>query len=53
MWSNKTGLHFHVECAADAHHCPGNNVQKDDVGLRVSALMAQLSGGQQPTDAVA
>ena len=49
---NKTGLHFHVECAADAHHCPGTHVQKDAVGLRVSAVMAQLNGGQQPTGTV-
>ncbi len=40
---NQHGLHFHVECKADHHDCPGQFVQKPDVVQRVTAMMAQLS----------
>ena len=41
---NKTGLHFHVECAADNHHCPGSHVRKPDIVARVLSRMAELAG---------
>jgi N-acetylmuramoyl-L-alanine amidase len=41
---NRQGLHFHVECADDDHHCPGSYVQKADIVARVSAEMAALVG---------
>jgi hypothetical protein len=41
---NQRGLHFHVECAADNHHCPGGYVSKSDVVARVKAKMAELAG---------
>ena len=41
---NKTGLHFHVECKADNHDCPGSFVRKPDVVARVRAKMAELTG---------
>jgi hypothetical protein len=37
------GLHFHVECKADNHDCPGQFVLKPDVVTRVTAMMAQLA----------
>jgi len=39
---NKSGLHFHLECKADAHPCPGGQVDKADIVARVQAKMAQL-----------
>lgn len=39
---NKRGLHFHVECKADRHDCPGRFVPKADVVARVTAKMAEL-----------
>jgi hypothetical protein len=41
---NQHGLHFHVECKADNHDCPGRSVHKADVVTRVTAKMAELSG---------
>jgi len=40
---NVRGLHFHVECKADHHDCPGQFVHKPDVVARVSAKMAELA----------
>jgi hypothetical protein len=39
---NQRGLHFHVECKADNHDCPGQFVHKPDVVARVAAKMAEL-----------
>jgi len=41
---NKQGLHFHIECKADNHGCPGKFVRKPDVVTRVKAKMAELAG---------
>jgi len=41
---NKRGLHFHIECKADDHGCPGKLVRKPDVVARVQAKMAELAG---------
>ena len=41
---NQRGLHFHVECAADNHHCPGSYVSKSDIVARVTAKMNELAG---------
>lgn len=48
-WGNLTyftpgvrGLHFHRECAADHHACPGSQVTKPDVLARVAALRGAL-----------
>jgi hypothetical protein len=38
------GLHFHKECSRDHHDCPGRNVVKADVVVRVSAKMEALDG---------
>jgi hypothetical protein len=40
---NQRGLHFHVECRADHHDCPGQFVHKPDVVTRVTAKMAELT----------
>jgi hypothetical protein len=40
---NQHGLHFHLECKADHHDCPGKYVQKPDAVQRVTAKMAELS----------
>jgi len=45
---NKRGLHFHIECAADNHHCPGSYVSKSDVVARVKAKMDELAGPARP-----
>ncbi|HTE81856.1 MAG TPA: peptidoglycan recognition family protein [Reyranella sp.] len=45
---NKTGLHFHVECAADNHHCPGSHVRKPDIVARVLSRMAEFAGAPPP-----
>lgn len=37
------GLHFHKECSRDHHDCPGRNVVKADVVVRVLAKMEALS----------
>ena len=47
---NHSGLHFHVECKADNHDCPGSFVRKPDILSRVSAKMAELAG---PAPAIA
>lgn len=44
----KTGLHFHRECVADHHSCPGKNVHKADVIARLTAKMAELKGAPPP-----
>ena len=38
----KSGMHFHVECRADDHHCPGRLVDKAAVIARVEQKMAEL-----------
>lgn len=40
---NEYGLHFHMECRADNHHCPGNFVRKPDVIARIEAEMQRLA----------
>lgn len=40
----KSGLHFHVECKADNHDCPGKYVHKADVITRLKAEMARQKG---------
>jgi hypothetical protein len=37
------GLHFHIECKADNHDCPGRFVVKPNIVTRVNAEMAELS----------
>jgi len=37
------GLHFHVECRADNHDCPGHFVRKPDVVARLTSKMAELA----------
>lgn len=46
---NQRGLHFHVECRADNHDCPGHFVLKPDVVARVTAKMAELAAPPPPT----
>ena len=36
------GLHFHRECVADHHSCPGTQVKKPDMLARVAALRGAL-----------
>jgi hypothetical protein len=36
----KQGLHFHKECVADHHDCPGKNVIKNDI---VNAVLLEIS----------
>lgn len=36
------GLHFHHDCAADHHACPGSKVTKADVLMRIEAARAAL-----------
>jgi hypothetical protein len=36
----QSGLHFHRMCKADAHQCPGGQVDRDDIVARVLASMA-------------
>jgi hypothetical protein len=45
---NQRGLHFHVECKADNHDCPGQFVHKPDVVARVASAMAELVGTTKP-----
>ncbi len=40
---DQRGLHFHVECKADNHDCPGRFVQKPDVVERVTVKMTELA----------
>jgi hypothetical protein len=40
LW--KAGLHFHRQCTADHHDCPGANVNTADVVKRVEDAMAAL-----------
>lgn len=40
----RQGLHFHVECRADNHDCPGRLVSKPDVIARLKGKMRDLSG---------
>ncbi len=37
-----SGLHFHRECAADHHACPGAQVEKADIVGRILAKMDEL-----------
>jgi len=48
---NQRGLHFHVECKADNHDCPGHFVLKPDVVARVTAKMAELAAPAPPAAA--
>jgi hypothetical protein len=45
---NQRGLHFHIECKADNHDCPGRLVLKPDVVARVTAKMAELARPAAP-----
>jgi hypothetical protein len=45
---NQRGLHFHVECKADNHDCPGQFVHKPDVVARVASEMVELVGTTKP-----
>ncbi len=47
---DQRGLHFHIECKADNHDCPGSMVHKPDVVGRVAAKMAELA---EPAPAIA
>jgi hypothetical protein len=38
------GLHFHHDCAADHHACPGSRVTKPDMLARIKACEAALAG---------
>jgi len=40
----QSGLHFHRECPADGHPCPGSKVLKSDMIARVNAQIAVISG---------
>ena len=40
----QSGLHFHRECPADGHPCPGSKVLKSDMIARVNAQMAVIAG---------
>src|SRR5882757_7730885 len=42
----KSGLHFHIECRADNHDCPGKLVHKADIVARVWAAMSALGAPQ-------
>lgn len=46
------GLHFHVECKADDHDCPGRNVHKPDLVAAVQAKMIEL-GAAPPAPPIA
>jgi hypothetical protein len=41
LW--KKGLHFHKQCTADHHDCPGQNVSKPDVVARVQDQMSTMT----------
>lgn len=41
----KSGLHFHRECIHDHHDCPGKNVNRADLIIRVQNKMADLKSG--------
>jgi N-acetylmuramoyl-L-alanine amidase len=43
---NKRGLHFHIECKADNHDCPGRFVRKPDIVARVHAKMEEVAGSR-------
>jgi len=43
-----TGLHFHRECARDAHACPGDLVNKSDIIGRVVRMMTTLDAKPVP-----
>jgi hypothetical protein len=45
---NQRGLHFHIECKADNHDCPGHFVHKPDVVARVATKMAELVAPAAP-----
>lgn len=44
------GLHFHCECKADNHACPGAEVSKSDMITRILNRMAEIKGTKM-TDA--
>jgi N-acetylmuramoyl-L-alanine amidase len=46
------GLHFHIECKADNHDCPGISVQKPDIVARITEKMREL-GRSAPSMALA
>jgi hypothetical protein len=37
-----SGLHFHRECLADHHPCPGSKVSKSDMVTRVNTVLSTL-----------
>jgi hypothetical protein len=41
---NERGLHFHHDCAADHHACPGSKVTKPDMLARVASFRAEFAG---------
>lgn len=41
---NQRGLHFHHDCAADHHACPGSKVTKPDMLARIAAFRVELGG---------
>ena len=46
-------LHFHKECLADHHDCPGKNVDKADMIARIKVAMAPASVAPPKTPALA
>jgi hypothetical protein len=50
---DQRGLHFHIECKADNHDCPGVAVHKPDIVARVKAEMGLLAGPVPSTFATA
>ena len=45
---NARGLHFHHDCAADHHACPGSKVTKPDMLARIAAFRDELRGAPLP-----
>jgi hypothetical protein len=43
-----SGLHFHKDCVADQHDCPGKNVVRQDVVAAVQQKMAALKSAPPP-----
>ena len=47
-WDIGKTLHFHRECPADHHACPGTRVSKNDIVQRVKALLESWGSAQAP-----
>jgi hypothetical protein len=41
---NERGLHFHRDCKADHHACPGSKVARADMLARIAAFRAEIAG---------